>query len=134
MRDGGTRKLTRKEEAATPVAYLRDHRISLVVVTGPSSGTEYTLDDATVIVGRGPGVDLAFRDEAMSREHVAFELLESGYRARDLASTNGVRVNGSDVLAVDLEHGDTVELGKHRFQYLVEQRSKSGKAHVISNC
>jgi hypothetical protein len=133
MRDGQTRKISTSERANSPEAYLQKNRVSLVVVNGPSSGSEYALDAPKVVLGRGPGVDLEFRDEAMSREHLAFELSEGGFRVRDLASTNGVRVNGADALAVDLEHGDTIEVGKHRFQYLVEEQSKSGKAHVIQD-
>jgi len=131
MRDGYTRKIQSKEAEDLLGSYHEHHRVTLVVVKGPAAGTEYILGDSKVVVGRGPGVDLAFSDEAMSREHVAFELVEGGYRVRDLASTNGLRVNGSDVLTANLKHGDTVELGDHRFQFLVEKRSGSGKAHVI---
>ncbi len=131
MRDGRTRKMQSKEPANSPEAFLQRNQVSLIVVNGPSSGSEYTLDNAKVVVGRGPGVDLAFRDEAMSREHLCLELSEDGYRARDLASTNGVRVNGADILAVDLDHGDTIELGQHRFQYIVEAKSPSDSTHVI---
>ena len=131
MRDGRTRKIKCEEPPKPPEAFLQQNRVSLVIVTGPASGSEYDLEHSKVVVGRGPGVDLTFRDEAMSREHLAFELSENGFRVRDLASTNGVRVNGADVLAADLVHGDTVELGQHRFQYLVEQRNESATTHVI---
>jgi ribosome-associated protein YbcJ (S4-like RNA binding protein) len=38
----------------------------------------------------------------------------------DLDSTNGVRVNGTRVQRHVLRHGDVVDLGRHRLQYLEE--------------
>jgi pSer/pThr/pTyr-binding forkhead associated (FHA) protein len=133
MRDGHTQKLASRESEWSPEYYLQRNQVRLVVVNGPRSGTEFSLDDSKIVAGRGPGADLVFQDDAMSLEHVAFELVEGGYRARDLASTNGVRINGKTILVANLEHGDTVELGEHRLQYLVEARKKSVETHVIQD-
>ncbi|MBW2425359.1 MAG: FHA domain-containing protein [Deltaproteobacteria bacterium] len=48
-----------------------------------------------------------------------------GFGIRDLASTNGVRVNGAEVVSADLKHGDRILLGECELQYVVEERSKS---------
>ena len=133
MHDGRTRKLKARQPIQSPEAYLQLNRITLLVINGPASGSEYSLDNSKIVVGRGPGVDLAFDDESISREHMAFELGEGGFRVRDLASTNGVRINGKDVLAADLAHGDTVELGQYQFKYIVEANKAPGKTHVISD-
>lgn len=113
--------------------FLSVNRASLIVEKGPSAGEEYVLTRKNVVVGRGPGVDVALADIAMSREHVAFELQEGGFRARDLASTNGMRVNGGDTLVADLKHGDSVEIGNATLRYLVEPMPKTYKTHVIGD-
>ncbi len=129
MRDGNTRKL-----AQSPVKqrlFLSRHRACLVVVDGPAAGTEYRLQSQSVVLGRGPGVDIAFADEAMSKRHAALELGEDGYRLRDMGSTNGVSLNGSPVSAADLKHGDRLQLGEHTLQYVVESR-KHTRAYDLS--
>jgi pSer/pThr/pTyr-binding forkhead associated (FHA) protein len=77
-------------------------------------------------------VDLEFRDGAMSREHAALERLDEGYRVRDLASTNGVFVNGRETLVRELEHGDRVQIGDYVFQYLVEEKEVPASAFDLS--
>lgn len=131
MKDGRTRKLERREQAAALDPFLATHRASLVIEKGPAAGEEFVLETRQVIVGRGPDVDMSFNDDAMSREHVAFELQGEGFRARDLASTNGIRVNGAEVLVADLKHGDSIEIGNAVLRYIVETIPKAAKAHVI---
>jgi pSer/pThr/pTyr-binding forkhead associated (FHA) protein len=69
----------------------------------------------------------------MSREHAAFELVEGAFRVRDLASTNGIRVNGSPMLAAELKHGDRLEIGEHEFQYILEEQEPAPRTYVIDD-
>ena len=130
MQDGHTRKLTRSEPPS-PQDFFRRFRACLVVVEGPEAGTEYPLDRESICIGRGPSADLRLDDAAMSQEHAALELTEEGFRLRDLASTNGVQVNGSPVLATELKHGDRLQLGEHQFQFLVEKRHAGPRAYLV---
>jgi pSer/pThr/pTyr-binding forkhead associated (FHA) protein len=124
MKDGHTRKLARSEVQRS--LFLARYSASLVVLEGPAAGNEHVLDREHVSLGRGPGVDLVFADDAMSREHAVLELQADGYRLRDLGSTNGLRVNGSRVSAADLKHADRIEVGEHVLQYVVERRERVG--------
>ncbi|MCP5039674.1 MAG: FHA domain-containing protein [bacterium] len=133
MKDGHTRKLERHEEEAALDPFLATHRASLVIEKGPAAGEEFALETKQVVVGRGPEVDMSFNDDAMSREHVAFELQSEGFRARDLASTNGMRINGGEVLVADLKHGDAIEIGNAVLRYVVECIPKATKTHVIGD-
>ncbi len=133
MKDGQTRMMKRRQDPVAVDPFLATHRVTLIIEKGPAVGEEYVLQTAKVVVGRGPGVDFAFADDAMSREHVAFELQGDGFRARDLASTNGLRVNGGEVLIADLKHGDSIEIGDAVLRYLVEPMPKARKTHVISD-
>ncbi|ANM31996.1 hypothetical protein ABI59_00770 [Acidobacteria bacterium Mor1] len=92
----------------------------MVAVEGRSAGVEYPLDQGVVVVGRGPSVDVAFDDPEMSRQHVAVEYAEQGFRVRDLGSTNGVLVNGVRVQVGDLSDGDRFEIGHTVFQLVIE--------------
>ena len=130
MRDGRTRALTSFESGAE-FSFIDDHRVTLVVMTGPAAGSEFSIAQQKTVIGRGPGVDLTFVDPAMSSEHAAIEMQLDGCRARDLASTNGMRVNGSPTLLADLKHGDTIELGEHRFRILIEQREGGPSTYVL---
>jgi len=126
MRENATRKVSRGERTEPQM-----RRASLVIVEGGAEGSEFELDRESCVVGRGPGVDLALEDTAISRQHAAFELTAGGHRVRDLGSTNGVRVNGAPVDVADLKHGDRVGLGEHVLQYLVETRERAPRAFQV---
>ncbi len=122
MQDGHTRKINRSELKGQ--LFLKRFHATLVVVQGPEAGTEHVLERDSITMGRGPGVDIAFDDGAMSKEHAALELTPEGYLVRDMGSTNGTSVNGSRVMAADLKHGDRIGLGDHTLQYLTERRDR----------
>ena len=122
MQDGHTRKLVRSQVEQS--LFLARNRASLVVIEGRAAGTEYVVDDPSITMGRGPGVDLVFDDDAMSRQHAALELGKDGFAVRDMGSTNGLKVNGSQVMAADLKHGDRIEMGEHVLQYILERRER----------
>lgn len=122
MKDGHTTRLPRAQ--ALGRIFLATHRATLVVVEGAGAGAEYEISENGVTVGRGPGVDIALQDPAMSKVHAAFEPAENGVRVRDMGSTNGIAVNGSRVDAADLKHADRIEIGAHVFQFLLESSER----------
>jgi pSer/pThr/pTyr-binding forkhead associated (FHA) protein len=65
---------------------------------------------------------VAFANPLMSRQHVAIDFVENGFRISDLASTNGLLVNGKPVQACDIDHGDRFEIGGQKFQLVIEER------------
>jgi pSer/pThr/pTyr-binding forkhead associated (FHA) protein len=130
MRDGRTRV----QESCTQAAersFLDDHRITLVVKTGPAAGSEFSIIDRKTIIGRGAQADLTFIDTSMSSEHAAIEAQQDCCRIRDLASTNGLRVNGSPILQAELKHGDNIELGEHCFQLLIEKSPREPSTYIL---
>jgi pSer/pThr/pTyr-binding forkhead associated (FHA) protein len=133
MRDGKTRK--HRSTSGTPAVkdYLDRFSVKVMVVSGPDAGTGFTIDRERVIVGRGPGVDKAFDDPGMSRQHAAIEFSGSGFRLRDLGSTNGTRVNGAAVQAALLRHGDRIEIGGRRFVLAVEERELEPETYELKS-
>jgi pSer/pThr/pTyr-binding forkhead associated (FHA) protein len=131
MKDGLTRKVatTRSERGG----FLAKHSVSIVIASGPLSGSEVELESERVTFGRGDGADVVIEHDSVSHEHAAFELFDGGFRVRDLGSTNGVRVNGAKVGVADLKHGDRIELGSLALRYVVEKREAAPKTHRVSD-
>ena len=131
MRDGLTRKLAAGERDTDMTRFLAEFRAVIVVLEGGVVGAEHEIESPRVSLGRGPGVDLAFPDPAMSKQHACVEWAGSQLRLRDLGSMNGVRVNGAQAQVADLKHGDRFQLGGHLFQLVLEQRRREPRAYVL---
>ena len=133
MGDTHTRKLETTQADLGFGDFLERHRAALVVISGNDPGSEFELDQAKLSLGRGPGVDLAFEDSSMSREHAVFEYADGGFRVRDLGSTNGTHLNDAPVQTGDLSHGDRLRLGEHVFQFLLEDITPSPQTYVLTD-
>jgi pSer/pThr/pTyr-binding forkhead associated (FHA) protein len=131
MRDGQTRRLKSTETDGGIEQFLSDYRAKVVVVAGNEAGSELELDRPTLLIGRGPGVDMAFDDPAMSRQHAAIEFAQAGFRIRDLGSTNGLLLNGRPVQVGELSHGDRVEIGARTFQLVIEEREQAPDVYEL---
>ena len=132
MRDGHTRRTHREERDAFDV-FLAEHQAKIVAIEGASAGVEVPLERGVVVVGRGPSVDVAFDDPSMSRQHVAVEYAGSGFRVRDLGSTNGLRLNGTAVQVGDLCDGDRFEIGHTVFQLVIEDAENEPDVYDLSD-
>lgn len=100
--------------AAPPTATSPNHDQTTQVAAFTSAGP-VPLVGPRIRVGRGRNNELVLDDPSVSREHA--ELIttteRSGWRVRDLDSTNGIRVNGDRVQAQSLELGDVVTFGSY---------------------
>lgn len=132
MRDGRTRKQREVERGGPDTGFASKWKATLVVLTGLRQGTDYELDAPSTVVGRGPGADLEFDDETMSRQHACLELTGDGLRVRDLGSLNGIRINGRTTNAGDLSHGDRLEIGELTLQLLLEERKREPRTYVVA--
>ena len=107
------------EKASASESGLLAHcSVTLVLVSGKDAGTEFPMTTAAMVVGRGPGSDLSFEDDAMSRRHAAFEAQTKSMRVRDLGSTNGTLVNGNKIERYTLDEEDVVGIGQARIRYV----------------
>ena len=111
--------------------FLERFEPTLVVVRGRVAGEEHPLEREKLVLGRGPGVDLALDDAEMSSQHAAVEFTGEGFRICDLGSTNGTFVNGKPVHAKDLVSGDRIELGRHLLQLRLEERQRQPRVHLV---
>ena len=131
MKDGQTRKVDAISAGELHGAFLSRWQVTLVVTSGPAAGTEYEIKERNLRVGRGPHCEIVVVDDSLSKEHAVIEFSDSGYRVRDLGSTNGTLLNGGEVKLAELKHGDRLQMGEHAFQYIVEKRKQGPKTYVL---
>jgi pSer/pThr/pTyr-binding forkhead associated (FHA) protein len=134
MRDGYTRESLRSPSGDTSFAdFAGRWNPSIVVLNGELQGTDFPIEYAYTVVGRGPGVDLAFDDDTLSRQHASIEFGGGRLRLRDLGSLNGVSINGEVVKSRELKHGDRIQLGDLTFQLIFEKRARTPKIHFVDD-
>lgn len=112
---------TRTKISPLPFPILDRHRIVLVIRNKDHPTRVVQLGARRVTVGRDPENQVVLDDDRASQFHLELELLSSGYRLRQTASTSGTLVNGSLVTTVDLAPGDVITVGSHRMEYVVER-------------
>ncbi len=86
---------------------------TLLVVEGTTAGQRFAIGDG-VVVGRGGSADVALEDPLVSRLHLRLERREGAYFAIELASKNGLLVNGARPRwrRTRLAHGDELRIGE----------------------
>jgi pSer/pThr/pTyr-binding forkhead associated (FHA) protein len=81
-------------------------------ITGdPSARAPVALNKMVCVVGRGAGVNLPLDSTKVSKVHALIVQERAAIYIRDLASTNGVKVNDRPVRETELESGDVVHVG-----------------------
>jgi pSer/pThr/pTyr-binding forkhead associated (FHA) protein len=125
MGDAQTRRI--EKNRIDGAVFLAQNRVTVLVVEGSAAGTEVVIDQREMVIGRNAGADISLPDDSLSGVHAAIELGLAGFRIRDLGSTNGTFVNGSQVQATDLKDGDRITLGEHTLQYQQQEKSDSSQ-------
>ena len=90
----------------------------LVVTAGPRKGSEFKLSEQLTTVGRGSDNVVVIPDISVSRQHVRLEKQGEGWVVHDQGSGNGTRVNGRQVEKLALKHGDEIEMGDTKVQFV----------------
>lgn len=105
----------------------------LIVTPAEPGGPERTIELAaeTVSIGRDPSNSLPLAGEAKaSRRHCTVVPMHGGYEVVDLESTNGTRVNGTDVKRRTLRPGDVIEVGLTKIRYEDEKAAAKADAQA----
>ena len=91
----------------------------LVMLAGPTPGAEYPLNQERLTVGRAEDATISINHNSVSRLHCEIHSLGEGrYEIVDKGSSNGVRVNSSDLRRGIIEAGDIIELGDVKFKFV----------------
>ena len=97
------------------------------VVQGQSAGTELRLTKSITGMGRDAQNDLVIDDVRVSNFHMAIFHASDEFRIRDLGSTNGTFLNGSQVTEYSLHHGDWIQVGGCVIRFEIERIAGSPK-------
>ena len=90
----------------------------MFVLTTDLAGTEFSLDRASLVIGRTDENDIVIGHRSISRHHAKIVRDGDHYTIVDLQSANGVRVNGEDYERIELNPGDIVELGHVKLRFV----------------
>ena len=90
---------------------------------------QITKDKTTL--GRRPYNDIVIDNLAVSGEHAVLQMVGSDVFIEDLNSTNGTYINGKAVKKQLLAHNDTVEVGKYKIKYVVEDGTDYEKTMIM---
>jgi predicted component of type VI protein secretion system len=90
---------------------------------------QITKDKTTL--GRRPYNDIVIDNLAVSGEHAVLQMLGNDVFIEDLNSTNGTYINGKAIKKQMLAHNDTVEIGKYKIKYLVEEGTEYEKTMIM---
>src|SRR5687767_12518230 len=97
-------------------------RARLYVTKGPDKGLEVILEGQTVVVGQDETCQLRLTDASVSRKHFELSGGPGGYRLRDLKSTNGIFVDGVQVLEARLLDKARLMLGRSELRFEPERQ------------
>jgi hypothetical protein len=90
---------------------------------------QITKDKTTL--GRRPYNDIVIDNLAVSGEHAVLQMVGQDVFIEDLNSTNGTYINGKAIKKQLLAHNDTVEIGKYKIKYLVEDGTDYEKTMIM---
>jgi len=90
---------------------------------------QITKDKTTL--GRRPYNDIVIDNLAVSGEHAVLQMVGADVFIEDLNSTNGTYINGKAIKKQLLAHNDTVEIGKYKIKYLVEESHDYEKTMIL---
>lgn len=90
---------------------------------------QITKDKTTL--GRRPYNDIVIDNLAVSGEHAVLQMVGADVFIEDLNSTNGTYINGKAIKKQLLQHNDTVEIGKYKIKYLVDESGEYEKTMIM---
>ena len=92
------------------------------------AGKEIRLDSSEVSIGRGDGNTVAVNGIGVSRKHAKVFYMDDAWHVQDLGSTNGTRVNNSNITRTALADGDTVAFGRVCYKFIKLDTQSSSRS------
>ena len=99
-----------------------------ISLEGNSLG-EFNLDKERITIGRRVGNDIPIDNLAVSGDHAVITTIGNDSFLQDLDSTNGTLVNSKPVKKHVLHHGDIIEFGRYKIEYVNLTQQKSLADH-----
>ncbi len=104
---------TARGRAAKPPAKRRGSPTHVLVIEGVNVGARAELDDAPLLIGRGPDAAIRLDDDYASTRHARIAAADEQWFVEDLGSTNGTYVGSARITQpTNLTLGSQVRIGK----------------------
>lgn len=100
----------------------------LVVLQGQRLGQRIDVGDAPLVIGRAPECDFQIMERSISRQHATIWQEPSGYRIKDLDSTNKTLLNDQPIIEAELKDGDHISIGNCVLKFM-ERSSVEARYH-----
>jgi predicted component of type VI protein secretion system len=81
-----------------------------------TEGPDLLLDKPILLLGRHQECDIQLNSRKISRRHCCIAQINNQLVIRDLASTNGIRINGQRVIEACLKPGDELTIGNYQYR------------------
>ena len=100
----------------------------LVVLQGQRLGQRLDIGEEALVIGRAPECDFQIMERSVSRQHARIWKEPSGYRVKDLDSTNKTLLNDQPIIEAELKDGDHVTIGSCVLKFM-ERSSVEARYH-----
>ncbi len=100
-------------------------RATLEAVDGPDQGKRWEVRGERTVVGKAPGCDVELSDTYVSAQHFRVERTQTGFRLKDLGSTNGTMLDGTRVADAELGIGAEIKAGKTVMKLRTRREARS---------
>jgi hypothetical protein len=98
-------------------------KLNYMLVSADAPTLKLRLSKMTNVAGREPFCDVIIDDSKVSRKHCLLEVTEQNVKVKDLDSSNGTFVNGTQVRDGFLNVGDLLSLGGYKLILRKEQKN-----------
>ncbi|MBY0470127.1 FHA domain-containing protein [bacterium] len=90
----------------------------LRILQGPDQGAVFVIVGPIVKIGRGDESDVMISDLKASRLHAELSFTPSGWKVRDLASANGILLNGRETTQGPIRPNETITIGATVLEFI----------------
>ncbi|MDO4528515.1 MAG: FHA domain-containing protein [bacterium] len=84
---------------------------NITILNGEEQGKTYEWTSDSIRIGRNSANDFVITNASVSGEHCIIEACESGWRVKDLDSTNGSSINSQRITMSNIYRNDVLAVG-----------------------
>lgn len=84
---------------------------NITILNGDEQGKTYEWTADAIRIGRNSANDFVISNSSVSGEHCIIEACESGWRVKDLDSTNGSSINSQRITMATIHRNDVLTVG-----------------------
>ncbi len=106
--------------------------VVLMMCRESGSPRPFPVTKDSIVVGRREDCDLRIALGDVSRKHCRLTFDAAGTRIEDLGSSNGTYVNGNRIQNIELEPGDTIQVGPVVFVLQVDGQPPAADLQPIT--